>query len=103
MRKPRGFVFNVQSHVIEVKLTRECINDCMHSGSCDADVALWVNKLRPYLAAIPAEKIAGCLAAYGAWDKVELQDTEENLHRFLWCAAGDCKEEHTCWTYMEIY
>ena len=102
MKKPRGFIFNVLGKsAVEVKLTKECINDCSHSGSCDANVEFWVNKLRPYLDQIPSGIIKSTLKPYGAWDEEELNDSELNLHRFLWCAAGSAKEEKSCWTTMD--
>jgi hypothetical protein len=101
MKKPRGFIFNVLGSSIEIRLTKECINDCSHSGSCDADVEFWVNKLRPYLDEISTDVIRKCLKPYGAWDEEELLDNELNLHRFLWCAATSAKEENSCWTSMD--
>lgn len=102
-RKLRGFVFNDTGSVIEVKLTRQCIEECAHQGKCDDDVEHWVGLLRPQLDEIAPDHVRACLKGYGAWDAEELADDEQNLRRFLWIAACNAKEAGTCWTYMECY
>ena len=102
MRRLRGFIFNIMGEkCLEIKLTKNCIADCAHSGSCDVEVSKWVENLRPYLDTLPAELVANVLKPSGAWDDEELKDTEQNLHRLLWIAAGCCKDENSCWAYME--
>lgn len=88
---------------LEIKLTRECYRDCSHMGKCDDDVAFWVSELRPYLDELSADLVAAVLRPYGAWDTDELKDHEANLARLLWVAAGDCKDNNTCWTHMDGY
>ena len=46
---------------------------------------------------IDPEKLRKELEEYGAWDDVELADHAQNLQRFLWCAAGDIKDEAGQW------
>jgi hypothetical protein len=103
MAKLRGFEFLVNGSVLHVKLTKSCIDECSHQGSCDADVKLWVAELRPYLDKLPAEFVRACLRPFGAWDDTELQDHEENLLRLLWVLANDCKEENTCRTSLDTF
>ena len=102
--KIRGFVFNVNGSTIECKFTKKCINDCTHRGRSDDDVAFWVKELRSYLDKIPADLIRRCLKSYGAWNDEELQDDEENLHRFIWCATGQAKdnEKDPLWATMDV-
>lgn len=89
------------SNSVEIQMTIEIRDACSHQGSCDADVEKWVNELRPELEKIPAEVIAINLKSYGAWDEEELKDREQNLRRFLWCAAGQAKETGGCYAIME--
>ena len=99
----RGFVFNAFGNTMEIRLTKICIADCAHSGDCEVEVAEWVNKLRRQLNKIPTETIAAVLRPYGAYDEEELKDSEQNLHRLIWLAATQCKEEKSCWAYMDGY
>lgn len=76
-------------------LTLEDAQCGSHQGPCDADIA----DLRrvPYIAeqldAMPVELVRAHLREYGAWDDAELADREQNLHRTLWLACGDIREE----------
>lgn len=80
---------------LHLALTLEDAKCGSHQGQCDADVA----DLRsiPYIAeqldAMPAELVRDHLREYGTWDAAELADHEQNLHRVLWLACGDIREE----------
>ena len=49
------FVFKPLNNMIEIRITKECANDCSHQGNCDDDVTKWVNKLRKKLEKLSPE------------------------------------------------
>lgn len=77
-----------------ISLTRQDAENCSHSGSCDNDVEITVNK--PYaqkqLNVISNESLVKELKEYGAWDDEELQDNEQNKRRIIWIAAGNIQD-----------
>lgn len=83
----------------ELRLPGQCVLDCSHSCPCDSDVAYWVPKVQAQIAADnfqrgpDAELIRQELSEFGAWSNEELQDTEQNLHRLVWIAAGNIAED----------
>lgn len=88
--------------MIELKLTRQCVEDCTHSGRCDTEVEYWANhcRIRPQLNRISVFAAHQCLKEYGAWDKKELSDHAANLRRILWLAACQAKEYGRCTVYL---
>ena len=78
-----------------IKMTLEQAESCTHFGPCDEDVAALskVPKIKKQLDRLPPGDLAATLKEYGAWDKDELSDHEQNLQRILWIAAGNIKEE----------
>ena len=97
------FIFHPLENSIEVRITRECARECSHQGECDEDVEGWVKQLRKKMNRLTPELVRACLKPYGAWDEDELADHEQNLRRLLWLAAGQVKEEKSCWVYFEGY
>lgn len=79
----------------ELGLTRDDVDLCSHSGSCDNDV-LMVSRRRYIVAQldrIDKETLRAQLKEYGAWHEEELADHKENCLRIIWLAAGDIQEE----------
>lgn len=74
----------------EISLSDDCVEACSHSGSCDADVDFWFNKIT-----IDAsdKDIRAELKEYGAWDDEELKDNILNRKRILWLAAGNINDD----------
>lgn len=66
-----------------------------HQGRCDDDVAALarVPYLAEQLARIDPADLRRELREYGAWDAEELADHAQNLHRLLWCACSDIRED----------
>ena len=83
----------------ELRLPGQCVLDCSHSGPCDADVDLWVPKVRVIIAsdAFPnqptPDAIREELSEFGAWGEKELEDDNANLARIVWIAAGNIADE----------
>lgn len=79
----------------EIKLPETCVNDCHHSGPCDADVEVWMKDkyVAKQLAKIDANKLVNELDEYGAWSSEELANHNDNLKRILWIACGNIQEE----------
>jgi hypothetical protein len=73
-----------------ITMTRQAALDCSHGGACDDDVAYWAKRLKVKAS---ADDIRAELKEYGAWDADELADDDQNLHRIIWIAAGQIKEE----------
>lgn len=79
-----------------IDMPREAALDCSHQGACDEDVSHWAPKLKITAHnGMPAtcDQIRKELKEYGAWDAEELADDEANLHRIVWCAACNIRDE----------
>ena len=78
-----------------IEMTLRQAQSASHQGRCDEDVAALVKhpKIRRQLDKISVYDIRLKLEEYGAWDKDELADHEDNKHRIVWIAAGDIVEE----------
>ena len=84
---PWGLWFDGRQMIKE--LPEECIEDFGGGGRKDDACEYWVEKLRfdapPWL-------VREHLSGYGAWDKQELCDHQQNLKRLLWVHASDLAE-----------
>ena len=104
MRTPKGFIFNLCGSYMEIKLTKEMIQDCTtHQGDNSNNVSYWLDMLAKPLNKIPNDFVKKCLKSTGAWEDKELEDKEDNLRRFLWLAAAEAKDSNSCWATMEAY
>lgn len=86
--------WNSSNYGNDLRLTSQDAANCTHSGSCDNDVLLvsrksYVKKQTDKLDPIQLVKE---LHEYGAWDKTELQDHNQNIQRWIWISAGDIFE-----------
>jgi hypothetical protein len=75
-------------------IPRECIEDCSHSGSCDYDVAMWLQRepVKTLIEALDSDAMRCALKGYGAWEPDELADDDANRARILWLACVDFSE-----------
>lgn len=75
-------------------LPPECISACSHSGSCDDDVAFWVDELE-FDKGLPVNLAKRWLKATGGWtdDEVEAWTTRDIAERVLWIVCGNLKED----------
>jgi hypothetical protein len=78
-----------------IAMTLDQARSASHQGQCDDDVLALsrVPEIARQLAEIDPATLRRELREYGAWDAAELADHEQNLQRFLWCAAGSISEE----------
>jgi hypothetical protein len=76
-----GYGFNFEVPV-------DAVEDCSHSGQCDADVDAWHPEVD--FSHISDDDLARELSGYTDWD---VSDRETNEKRILWIAAGNIKEE----------
>jgi len=74
-----------------VELTLDTALDCSQPGPADEAVADAVDFGEVNFVA-SADEIRQFLAGYGSWNDEELADDQENLHRVLWVAACDIRE-----------
>ena len=70
-------------------LPPECVSACSGPGPVDEAVAHWVKALA---FDGPAWLIREHLSGYGAWDRADLCDHQQNLQRLLWVWANDIAE-----------
>lgn len=86
--------FDEHSYAIQ-EPPADCIADCSAQGRVDDAVDYWVRKLS---FEAPAWLLRRYLKRFGAWDRSDLCDHQQNLRRLLWtwcsgikeaCAAGD--------------
>jgi len=77
-------------------LTEEEAKTGAHPGRCDDDIdsMLQQDDIKVQLDTTDAEDIRKELSEYGAWDKEELSNDEDNRRRILWIACGNVKEEN---------
>ncbi len=84
------------NYQIVLKITKSDAKKGSHPGQCDKDV-LELSK-KPYIAKqlmnMDKDWLKKELSEYGAWEKEELEDHNENLQRILWIACGDINEEN---------
>lgn len=75
-------------------LPPECISACSHSGSCDDDVAFWVDELE-FDKGLPVNLAKRWLKATGGWtdDEIEAWTTRDIAERVLWIVCGNLKED----------
>lgn len=81
------------------QLPPECVADCSASGSVDAQVARWVDRLD---FDGPAWLFREYLKGFGAWDAAELCDHRENRERVLWIWACNCREYPGDYDYLYL-
>ena len=76
-------------------ITRKDAEYASHAGNCDQEVAELVESapIKRQLDKISPFLIVKELQEYGAWDDSELSDWNQNLHRIVWIAAGNIREE----------
>jgi hypothetical protein len=67
-------------------LPEECIDDFKGPGPKDEAAEYWIERLK---FDGPAWLIREHLSGYGAWDRQQLCDHQENLRRLLWVHASD--------------
>lgn len=70
-------------------LPTECVSDIARPGPADEAVEHWVERLS---FEGPAWLIREHLTGYGAWDRAQLCDHQQNLRRLLWVWAHDIHE-----------
>ena len=85
-------VFN--RYGLQGDLPEDCIAECSHPGSCDAEVEYWREKLNLVALIEPSRAEAEeFLGDYGAWKDLATADIETLADRILWVAACDAREE----------
>lgn len=75
-------------------LTQDDIDSVPSSGPADEAIAALRRdpRIEAQLQAGNMNHITAHLGEYGAWDRVELMDFDENLNRWLWLAICDIRE-----------
>jgi hypothetical protein len=79
-------------------LPPECVSDCTGPGPADSAVDYWIDELE---FDGPAWLFRDYLKGFGAWDKSELCDHNQNRKRVLWIWAGNCAEDPDNYLYLE--
>jgi hypothetical protein len=79
---------------IELQLTKNQALTGAHISDCEADIKYLrqLPAIKKQLAKLEPETLAKELKEYGAWDRNELTDHEQNLTRILWIACCDIAE-----------
>ena len=89
MLKPWRYWFNGRTAVS--RLPEDCIADCSASGPVDEACAYWCKRLN---LEAPPWLLREHLKGYGAWDRADLCDHQQNLKRLLWIWACDCHDNN---------
>lgn len=77
--------------MIEIELPAAALEECYHTGPCDADVDRW-HPLCDF-SGVTDQDLRDWLYEYGCWSDEELQDRVDNEKRALWLLAIDWQEE----------
>jgi hypothetical protein len=74
----------------EIEMTKAQAESCSHPGPCDSDVLFLSKnpKIIQQFKKIDPLHVAAELKEYCGWNAEELKDTEQNIQRILWIAAG---------------
>ena len=80
---------------IELEFRPEDITHVCRSGANDDYVedVVRLPRVRDQLMKLDSDSVRGILREYGAWDDDELRNHVQNLHRLVWIALWDCKDE----------
>jgi hypothetical protein len=81
---------------LELKLHRDIILGCSHSGPCDADVEAALRTdghTKRAVEELDPDAVVRYLLDTGGWDEEELTDDQENRERILWVVGGELREE----------
>ena len=78
----------------EFALTREDVDRCHHTGTCDDDVyeVSQYEYVVEQFNRIEKETIRTVLKEYAEWNSDELADDAENRRRVVWLAAADIQD-----------
>jgi hypothetical protein len=76
---------------ITIDIPEDAVAPCSCSGSNDAAVAYWVNKIQWPNGCEDA--LRNHLKEFGAWNHEQLANDHDNRERVLWIAAGDIFDE----------
>lgn len=80
-------------------LTRDDAFYGCHPGDCSESIETLrtAKYIAEQLSALDPADVRDELASYGAWDELELSDSDANLSRILWLACGqifdDCQAD----------
>lgn len=72
----------------ELQIPGQALEDIAQSGSNDAAVEYWAEKIERPVSAT-AKALRDSLREYGAWEDDELEDDATNWERVVWSAAWD--------------
>ena len=80
---------------IKLEFRPEDITHVCRSGANDDYVedVVRLPRVRDQLMKLDSDSVRGILREYGAWDDDELRNHVQNLHRLVWIALWDCKDE----------
>lgn len=87
-------LYTTSSGRIELNITKAQAAKAAHSGQCDADV-LELSKvptIARQLKRIDLDLLHDELQEWGAWNDIELADSDQNIQRLLWLACCDINE-----------
>jgi len=88
--KPNGIVISEGDIVTAEHLPAKMIEQCGAAGvSCDEAVDYWYKK---FDVLVNPDKLRTYLHSIGAWDKEDLEDHVDNLHRLIWLMCCDIRE-----------
>lgn len=78
-----GYVDNC----FEIELSRECVENCCHSGDCEEDCQRWIEilEIKKQFDKIPKERLINHILEYGCHEKTELQKWNKKDYPFGYC------------------
>ena len=87
-------LYNYSNYGNDLRLTRKDAESVSHSGDCEDDVLILMEKkyIKKQLDLIEPLQLIKELSEYCAWDDDELKDHKTNLIRWVWISGGDIVE-----------
>lgn len=86
--------YNSTNYGNDLKITLRDAESCSHSGPCDEDVKILMDKpyIKKQLQILDKEQLKKELSEYDAWNEEELNNYDDNLMRLVWISSGDIVE-----------
>lgn len=87
-------LYNYSNYGNDLRLTRKDAESVSHSGDCEDDVLILMEKkyIKKQLYLIEPEQLKKELREFGAWSEEDLSFHNVNLIRWVWISGGDIVE-----------
>jgi len=84
-------MWNFSNYGNDLDITKNQAEIGYHQGECENDILelMEIPSIKRQLKKLDKQQLKKELKQYGAWDKQQLENHQENLKRWLWISCGD--------------